>query len=351
MKYDVKLPGNRTIDAEGINNTTQNFTMPHINLPTKRTRLLNSTGKFSFVHISKAAGSTWIRTLRNLHMSTCPKKEAGQEYPVWYQDNKICMGADYHMLSLRSPRHHVWSLFTECKYDVWGFKVTKGRSFPRSGNTATNDEKDFNKWLDHFLPMGPGKEDNYKCYHPANFQSRYLDSKVSGSHGVINRPNDTTRFEPNLTLATSVYWDQDFVGIVELHHESLCLLYHRLGPGAPVKARQYVNAQCVCPKPMTSDENIKQVHVVHHAYGHRKDLRNLPPPILEKIGLLTAVDKRLYVLALQQMMTELAWLESASGLDRRVLCDDVLFNLEPELEYLDVSIVQFYHEAKAAISV
>ena len=255
------------------------------------------------------------------------------------------------MLSLRSPRHHVWSLFTECKYDVWGFKVTKGRSFPRSGKNSTNDETDFNKWLDHFLPMGPGKEDNYKCYHPANFQSRYLDSKVSGAHGVTNRAIDATRFEPNLTIAKPVYWDQDFVGIVELHHESLCLLYHRLGPTAPKNARLYVNTQCVCPKPMTSDENLKQVHVVHHANGHRTDLRNLPPHILQKIDLLTVVDKRLYVLALKQMIRELVWLESPSGLGRRVLCDDALIKLEPELEYLDVSVMQLYREARAATSV
>lgn len=346
----VKLLFNKTIGMAN-NNVTHNATKPGINLPTKRTRILNATGKFSFVHISKAAGSTWIRTLRNLHINTCPRKEAGQEYPVWYQDNKICMGADYHMLSLRSPRHHVWSLFTECKYDVWGFKVTKGRDFPRSGNNSTSDETDFNKWLDHFLPVGPGKEDNYKCYHPANFQSRYLESKVSGAHGVTNRAIDATRFEPNLTIATPVYWDQDFVGIVELHHESLCLLYHRLGPGAPKNARQYVNAQCVCPKPKASDKTLKQVHVVHHANGHRTDLRNLPAHILQKIDLLTVVDKRLYVLALKQMIRELVWLESTSGLDRRVLCDDALLKLEPELKYLDISVLQLYREARAATNV
>jgi hypothetical protein len=343
----TRTSNDATINATTANYNPDNHTTSTTKLPYKRTQTLNPKGKFSFVHISKAAGSTWIRTLLNLHLDTCPDKEAGQEYPVWYQNNKICTGSDHHMLSLRSPRHHVWSLFTECKYDAWGKKVTNGLGFPRSGNSATHDEKDFDKWLRHFLPMDFRHQDNYKCYHPANFQTRYLESHVSGAHGVVNRPKNETRFEGNLTLAYETYWEQEFVAVVEMHHESLCLLYHRLGQEAPRMAKQYLDSQCVCPKPMTADTNLKNVHVVHHENGHRNELRDLPLPILEKIAILTAVDQKLYILALGEIVREIAWLESRLGLDRRVLCDDVLETLEPQLEYLNVSVSRLYEGAKA----
>jgi hypothetical protein len=225
--------------------------------------------------------------------------------------------------------------------------VTRGLGFPRTGNKAQNDETDFYDWLDHFLPMDEDHQDNYKCYHPANFQTRYLESKVSAAHGVKNRPNGTLRFEGNITRATSTYYEQDFVPIVEFHHESLCIFYFRLGTSAPKMARQYLNAQCACPKPMAVDENLQMVHVVHHENGHRKELRSLDEDILQKIRILTRVDSDLYVLALRQFLVEIAWLESSDGIDRQVLCHDVIRRLEPELEYLNVSVLQLYEEAKS----
>jgi hypothetical protein len=148
-------------------------------------------------------------------------------------------------------------------------------------------------------------------------------------------------------LAYETYWEQEFVAVVEMHHESLCLLYHRLGPEAPRMAKQYLDSQCVCPKPMTADTNLKNVHVVHHENGHRNELRDLPLSIIEKIAILTAVDQKLYILALGEIVREIAWLESRLGLDRRVLCDDVLETLEPQLEYLNVSVSRLYEGAKA----
>ena len=58
---------------------------------------------------------------------------------------------------------------------------------------------------------------------------------------------------------------------------------------------------------------------------------------------LTVIDSMVYTLALGQFMQEIAWLEST--LDRRVLCDDVLQKLEPELDYLDLSVTQLYGNA------
>ena len=48
---------------------------------------------------------------------------------------------------------------------------------------------------------------------------------------------------------------------------------------------------------------------------------------------LTRIDVAIYNIALRQFMGEIAWLESKAALGRRVLCDDVLKPLEPELSY------------------
>ncbi len=116
-----------------------------------------------------------------------------------YQKNYACKDADYTLTSLRSPRHHVWSQFT---YSDWGKRTTAKTSFPRTGDGYKDDELDFDSWLGHF------KEGNqstyYKCYHPANFQSRALTSErryVGSGRGGFN---------PNVTLAMDTYNNLDF---------------------------------------------------------------------------------------------------------------------------------------------
>jgi hypothetical protein len=74
----------------------------------------------------------------------------GSEYSVHAQDRMI--GSEhYDLISLKSPRHQMWSLFTECKYDNWGIGVTRGTDFPRSGTSEAEDEQDFQIFLDHFV--------------------------------------------------------------------------------------------------------------------------------------------------------------------------------------------------------
>jgi len=75
-----------------------------------RTTPLDPAEKFSFVHISKCAGSTWIRLFMDvLKLNIFPRAEAGPEHSVAYQQNYACKDANYTLISLRSPRHHVYS--------------------------------------------------------------------------------------------------------------------------------------------------------------------------------------------------------------------------------------------------
>eukprot|EP00985_Skeletonema_marinoi_P014088 scaffold7076_cov153-Skeletonema_marinoi.AAC.1 len=102
--------------------------------PSKQITPLDPAHNFSFVHISKCAGSTWIRLFKKiLKLNICPDMENGPEYTVTYQQKYGCKDADYTLISLRSPRHHVWSQFTMCKYSTWGKNITRNnKDFPRS---------------------------------------------------------------------------------------------------------------------------------------------------------------------------------------------------------------------------
>ena len=305
---------------------------------------LDPTDKFSFVHISKCAGSTWIRLFKEvLKLNICPEKEDGVEHSVSYQQQYKCKGADYTLISLRSPRHHVWSQFTMCKYSRWGKRVTrKSDDFPRSGDEYKDDEVDFNLWLGNFVSMGNATDNHYNCYHPANFQTRALTSPLDDVH------DGRGGFNPNMTLAMNTYKNLDFVALVEFVHESQCMLYYRLGDKAPPTAISYLDKSCHCEKQHEEHQKSKTVYVQHHNMGKRSNLRDLPAATLSKVATLTSADSFIYVNALKNFMEEMAWLESDDGLGRRVVCDNVLKKWESELAYLDggrFNVTQLYHDA------
>lgn len=300
---------------------------------------LDPGDKFSFVHISKCAGSTWIRLFKDiLKINICPSEESGMEQSVSYQQQYTCRDAEYTLISLRSPRHHVWSQFTMCKYSPWGKRTTR-KGFPRSGDKYEDDEADFESWLSHFLV---NNTHYYNCYHPANFQTRALTSQrryVGSGIGGIN---------PNLTLAMDTYNNLDFVALVEFIHESQCMLYYRLGDNAPPPAILYLNESCHCDKPHDDNQKNGTVHVQYHNMGKRANLRDLPVSIQSKVANLTLADSFVYLNALGHFMREMAWLESQNALGRRVLCHNVLAKWEQELTYLDdghFNLTQLYQDA------
>ncbi len=310
----------------------------------KRIANLDAADKFSFVHISKCAGSTWIRLFKTiLKLNICPEKEDGVEQSVSYQQQYTCKDADYTLISLRSPRHHVWSQFTMCKYSRWGKRVTRNsKDFPRSGDKYEDDEVDFDSWLAHFDSMGNETTNHYNCYHPANFQTRALTSALDDVH------DGRGGFNPNMTLAMNTYNNLDFVALVEFVHESQCMLYYRLGDNAPPAATSYLSNTCHCEKQHEEYEKNETVYVQHHSMGKRSILSDLPPATLSKLANLTSADSFIYVNALKHFMDEIAWLESDNALGRRVVCDDVLEKWEPELAYLDngrFNVTQMYRDA------
>ena len=94
----------------------------------------------NFVHISKAAGTSFLSEMPRHGLSTVTSREACLRDAY---DMATAQSITLHMTMVRSPRAHILSMFLECAYDAWGRKVTANTMFPRSGNVAV----DFEAWL------------------------------------------------------------------------------------------------------------------------------------------------------------------------------------------------------------
>lgn len=317
----------------------------------RRGAMTADAGTFSYVHISKCGGASWIQLLKQLHLDVYPVHRAGHdEYSVHHQRTAVGRRAAYHLTGLRSPRHHVYSMFLHCKYyrKQWGWDG--------------EDRADFAAWLDHHVPMGPDNRDLYRCYyHPANYQARHLTSRAARPHGL----DGGEPFAPDARAARRTYRGLDFVGLTEFTHEARCLLYHRLARSALPGAVAYLDGACRCGAPGHEEEHTaahrskskaakgaRDVRVTHHDGPHQSALRDFPRDLLSKVDALTRVDADVYALALRQFLAEVAWLESAAALGRRVLCDAALRRLEPELRYLPAAggrgtnVTALYWEAR-----
>jgi hypothetical protein len=326
---------------------------------TSRCRVLDRSRRFSFVHISKTGGSSWIRELKttaNLP-KLYPVAEEGLEHSVSYQNRQHTYDhLSYHVTSFRSPRHHVWSLWSECRFDDWGVAV-RTNDFPGNGTDAAGDVEDFAKWINRFVDNETqtlrkdkiSRKDSFGCYHPANYQSRPLVSVDKNPH----RPASAKELVPDTTISNQTYWFMDWVAIAEFYHESKCLLFHRMVPKSE-EMQNYLNETCHCRQPPLFYSSEQQQHhhyqpdakLLHHDGRRRETMRDLDGSILQLIATATAVDMKIYRTAVQQFLREMVWLEDQLG--RRVVCDDVLQKWEPELAYLNVSLSQCYRQERRA---
>ena len=107
-------PTNHTSNHESIKDL---WDMHYCQQKRQRCQKLQMNRFYSFVHISKAAGSSWIKeirpilpVLRKKNQPIFPRNTAGQEYGKLWHDK---MWPDrYQLVSIRSPRHHMFSMFT-----------------------------------------------------------------------------------------------------------------------------------------------------------------------------------------------------------------------------------------------
>lgn len=186
--------GTSGCDLNGNNNTTRTATEESVQVNPcmfcdevpRRCTTLNREDRFSFIHISKSGGASWIDELNKMKLGEVfPYKHTGKEWYLYYQkrkEQKLDQSlATHHLTSLRSPRHHMWSMWAECRWDTWGVHTTKNTTFPRSGTNTTEDVRDFTKWVDHYvnddfqLINGTYKSHYGGCYHPAYVQNDKVD--------------------------------------------------------------------------------------------------------------------------------------------------------------------------------
>lgn len=204
---------------------------------------------FSYVHISKTGGASWVTELQSLlpTSNVFPKAPQGNEHSVSFQNslNKFDF-LSYHLISLRGPRQQVFSLFTECKYDSWGIAMTKDTEFPRNGTTPEDDVRDFGIWVNHFLDAStkskPIRTHSFGCYRAANYQTNALTS-TSSNPG--HKEDTKAVLKPDLTRSLQVYESMDWVALTDFFHESKCLLYHRLEPKT-AQITDYLETKCRC---------------------------------------------------------------------------------------------------------
>ena len=335
------------------NNTSQsnNYFELYCQDTPHRCATLDRSRRFSFLHISKSGGASWINELELIKPGKLyPKSRQGPEWGQIYQNKQNRFDhLSYHLAAFRSPRHHTWSLWSECRFDGWGQRVTRDTAFPRSGQDADGDLRDFITWMDHFVddqsPTGAQlkrgtSSDSYNCYHPANYQSRPLVTDQKNPH----KPTGDDELVPSAALSNQTYYYYDWVAVTEFYHESKCLLYYRIQPRT-LAMQEYLDQTCHCRLPTIAQEtkHISDVQNLHHDGRRRQTMRDLDPTVLAKIQAATETDVTLYKTALEQFLTqEIPWLEAALG--RRVVCDKILDKWEPELAYLDVSVKALYND-------
>mmetsp|Transcript_9192 Transcript_9192/g.27140 ORF Transcript_9192/g.27140 Transcript_9192/m.27140 type:complete len:312 (-) Transcript_9192:351-1286(-) len=283
-----------------------------------RNRVFNATRQFSFLHISKAGGSTFIKWARDSHLfpSLYPNLIAGQEHGYLFDRDLRPMAQ--RLVLLRSPRAHVLSMFKECRYNKWGISLwTRGGSkVPHNGT----HQHDFEQWVNWYLH--PLNKTWLGCYQPWNYQARAMTSSSKNPHN-IGAP-DT--YEPSIDKALTLYLETEWVGITDFYDESLCLLLSRLKTEA---AAVRFSESCRCSEDAKPILGITEP--VTHGSVSSTDV-DVYPELAVKMDRLTAIDKALFSVALRGFLSEIRSLEVRVG--HRVLCPHVLKSAEPKLAYV-----------------
>mmetsp|Transcript_858 Transcript_858/g.1971 ORF Transcript_858/g.1971 Transcript_858/m.1971 type:complete len:440 (-) Transcript_858:34-1353(-) len=184
----------------------------------------------------------------------------------------------------RSPHSQTLSQFLECKYDLWGQHVIRFTSFPR-GKTedfVKGVTPDFDAWLDHFI-AAPSTRNYFRCYHPKNFQTRYLYGKEKHNHhGSICHGPTYEPFPRSKGRTQKIINELWYIGLTEDMELSICLFEFQI-TGA-------VSDRCLCNY-KTSKESVGQpaiTHITHNVPRHH--VSALSEATLQKIDLLTNED-------------------------------------------------------------
>jgi len=270
----------------------------------------------------------------------------------------------YKLVTLRSPRLHVYSQFRHCSFSDWGRMTTvrNGKDFPRDDEDVMTN---FHHWLDHFINITTTKSNNitnldsFGCYHPVNLQSRFLTTNSARPFIPTMNMNyfrDNWVPYPNYTEVEHNLHDFDWVGLTDFFHESKCLLYHRLAKGdhgiimnetITTMITKYLDSSCTCSSSSSSNSSaaLQQDVKFEHTKTYKRDsMLDVSDEIINKIDALTYIDQDLYRAALEKFINEIVSLEFQLG--RRVICDNVLETASFELAYLGINVKEEVYESR-----
>ena len=291
------------------------------------------------VHIPKTAGASLTADLSANGFTFTPARSSAQEQ--CYEAIRVPHG--FHIVFFRDPREQIFSLYLECRFDVWGHRVTQQAAtrlrpgekvklvgddadtddpegniqpspapegvspaldadlldavdtFPRSGNVST----DFVEWLDYFLhsdwsPDGvrlirDDPYNDYGCYNPWNMQTRAMT--CSGRSELHHLHNVAARVPPTKDVGLARVDSAEFVGIAELYDESWCLLQFQLSRKLPAACTCDVSSPCTLGHSSNDGPRLAECDSQHarkrHAVPPHESASSLGDSVTKKLDTLS----------------------------------------------------------------
>ena len=345
---------------------------------------------YSFIHIPKCAGASLIAEyFKFLPGSThkTAKNPTGFWPPMPQGTNfENCIAIDVRdrptsarLVFLRSPFTHVFSQYTECRFDSWGKKVTSAYpEFPRDDSRPLLDE--FGQWVAFFIRQQRYKQQNGKplpvvhvwhnkntnqsvesnkttavalalgCYNPRNMQARHMTCEAH-AHAPLNahfRQPGAPLINVESALQ-NLHRSVAYVGIVELASTSLCLFVLQatssLRKSHTVFETLFETCKCTPDGRTTSLMQVKKVHT-HHAAGH--GYVQWQQHLVDRVAELVHADIQVYEHELKDFVGRVKATEAA--IKYRFMCDDMIGKAQHLLEHHvraglggRVNISQMYH--------
>ena len=296
---------------------------------------MNTTRLFHLTHIAKTGG----RSVREeLLRFARPVGGAEQCMPPFLHESRV------NMVFFREPRGHALSQYLHGAYQgrsarrrAAGYPVVKG-----------DDAAGFAQWVAHYARSWTPARGDFYGYNPLNHMARALtcvderwncdylkECATPCAHHVGNTASDA---RPPLPLALATVHAADFVGVLELLPESLCLVeYRKLGRLAP---------QCVCGSAASSVAR----GVVHRGRGvsggrgergraaaaaaakKRISMADVPEAVRRELDEVIDVDTRVYRAAVLRLLCDLRALERATG--ATLICEARLQGLRNKTSYI-----------------
>jgi hypothetical protein len=280
-------------------------------------------GHIRYVHIPKTGGASLAKKWKIFAPEEC--------------FDHVTAGGNFTMVSLRSPRAHVHSLFLECRHSQWGQAQTNGTAFPRTDNGTA----DYVSWLRHFQRAADaGPAFDYRCYDPRDMQTRQLSCTWRPPRRRKDPPGPVptswlnyrdprhahhasapTAPDPELTALQAVATRADFVLVTDLYLESMCVFDFRRTGALP--------KGCTCAE-QRAGRGPKLINLRHGVPPHSEEA--LGAEVLEAVDGLTVTDRNVFKVGLARFMGELNATEENVG--QRVLCPETWSQIRAELAYL-----------------